>query len=100
MHVDGDLAYDTSIYYLDVLALSYRFDSILCRLLTRCKRWTPLNIDWKEWAKQRLRFTIIELDSIAKRILINGIIQYLPPILYVPYLLLQQRMMTDLNFIS
>ncbi|KAL2673668.1 hypothetical protein Neosp_012111 [[Neocosmospora] mangrovei] len=48
----------------------------MCRLLRRC--WRTRNASGSEWAKQRLRSAIFELDTIAKRVLANGTIQKFP----------------------
>jgi hypothetical protein len=78
MHIGDNFSHGTDVYYLDVLATSYRFESILCRLLRRRRRWHSQHVDWSEWAKQRLRSAILELDTIAKRVLTNGNIQDFP----------------------
>ncbi|KAI8712833.1 Zn(2)-C6 fungal-type domain-containing protein [Fusarium sp. LHS14.1] len=64
------------IYYPETLAISYRFEAIMCRLLRRC--WRSRSVSGSEWAKQRLRSAIFELDTIAKRVLANGTIQKFP----------------------
>jgi hypothetical protein len=78
MHVGGNTG--TDIYYLNIQALSYRFECILCRLIRRCGQqsrhadWA----EWAEWAKQRLRSAILELDTIAMRVLASGTFQDFP----------------------
>jgi len=75
MHVGGNNG--TDVYYLNMQALSYRFECILCRLIRRC--WQqPQHADWSEWAKQRLRSAILELDTIAMRVLASGTLQDFP----------------------
>ena len=75
MHVGGNTRND--VYYLNIQAMSYRFECILCRLMQRC--WQqPLPADWSEWAKQRLRSATLELDTIAMRVLASGTLQDFP----------------------
>ncbi|RMJ17995.1 hypothetical protein CDV36_002310 [Fusarium kuroshium] len=71
-----DPFHDGEIYYPETLAVSYRFEAIMCRLLRRC--WRSRNVSGSEWAKQRLRSAIFELDTIAKRVLANGTIRKFP----------------------
>lgn len=75
MHVDGNTG--TDVYYLNIQAMSYRFECILCRLIRRCWRQSR-HADWSEWAKQRLRSAILELDTIAMRVLASGTLQDFP----------------------
>ncbi|KUJ21871.1 uncharacterized protein LY89DRAFT_637897 [Mollisia scopiformis] len=72
MHVVGNTGID--VYYLNIQALSYRFECVLCRLIRRQSR----HADWNEWAKQRLRSAILELDTIAMRVLAGGTLQDFP----------------------
>lgn len=75
LHVGGDTG--TSVYYLNIQAMSYRFECILCRLIRR--RWQKSqHADWSEWAKQRLRSAILELDTIAMRVLASGTLHNFP----------------------
>ena len=75
MHVGENTG--TDVYYLNVQAMSYRFECILCRLIRR--RWQqPQHADWSEWAKQRLRFAILELDTVAMRVLASGTLREFP----------------------
>ncbi|KAI0544898.1 fungal-specific transcription factor domain-containing protein [Xylaria curta] len=75
MQVDDNNKND--IYYLNVQAMSYRFECILCRLVQRrCQQFRYG--DWSEWAKQRLRTAILELDMIAMRVLASGTLQDFP----------------------
>lgn len=75
MHVGGNTG--TDVYYLNIQAISYRFECILCRLIRR--RWHHArHVDWSEWAKQRLRSAILELDTIAMRVLASGTLQDFP----------------------
>ncbi|KAI1737568.1 fungal-specific transcription factor domain-containing protein [Xylaria scruposa] len=73
MHVDENNKND--IYYLNVQAMSYRFECILCRLV---RRQQFRHADWSDWAKQRLRTAILELDMIAMRVLASGTLQDFP----------------------
>ncbi len=75
MHVDGNTG--TDVYYLNTQALSYRSECILCRLIRRCCQQSR-HTDWSEWAKQRLRSAILELDTIAMRVLGSGNLQDFP----------------------
>lgn len=69
MHVGTDTG--TDVYYLNMQAMSYRFECILCRLIRR--RWQQSqHAEWSEWARQRLRSSILELDTIALRVLASG----------------------------
>ncbi|KAI1137545.1 fungal-specific transcription factor domain-containing protein [Hypoxylon sp. FL0543] len=75
MHVDGNTG--TDVYYMNIQALSYRFECILCRLIRR--RWQRSHhVDWSEWAKQRLHSAILELNTIAMRVLASGTLQNFP----------------------
>lgn len=76
-----DQSPDGDIYYAELRGSSYRFESIICRLIRR--RWQSRNVERCEWAKQRLRSAIFELDAIAGRMLANGTIQEFPVSLYV-----------------
>ena len=75
MHVGGNTG--TDVYYLNIQAMSYRFECILCRLIRRCWQQSR-HADWSEWAKQRLRSAILELDTIAMRVLASGTLQDFP----------------------
>lgn len=75
MHMDGDTG--TNVYYLNIQAMSYRFECILCRLIRRSWQQSR-HADWSEWAKQRLRSAILELDTIAMRVLASGTLQDFP----------------------
>lgn len=75
MSVDGNPG--TDVYYLNVQAMSYRFECILCRLIRR--HWQQSrHVDCSEWAKQRLRSAILELDTIAVRVLASDTIHDFP----------------------
>ncbi|KAH8907820.1 hypothetical protein BR93DRAFT_911878 [Coniochaeta sp. PMI_546] len=75
MHVGGNTG--TDVYYLNIQAMSYRFECILCRLIRR--RWQESrHADWNEWARQRLRSAILELDTISMRVLASGNLQDFP----------------------
>ncbi|KAF2228834.1 hypothetical protein EV356DRAFT_537744 [Viridothelium virens] len=75
MHVGGNTG--TDVYYLNAQAMSYRFECILCRLIRRCWQQSQ-HADWSDWAKQRLRSAILELDTIAMRVLTSGTLQDFP----------------------
>ena len=75
MHVSGNTG--TDVYYLNIQAMSYRFECILCRLIRRCLQQSQ-HADWREWAKERLRSTILELDTISMRVLASGTLQDFP----------------------
>ncbi|TXC08965.1 hypothetical protein FocTR4_00004477 [Fusarium oxysporum f. sp. cubense] len=68
---------DGEIYHLEALTTSYRFECIMCRLLRR-GRWQMSDDGLREWAQQRFRSAIFELDTIVKRVMINNTIQKLP----------------------
>ena len=73
---------DTDLYYLNILALSYRFECILCRLIRR--QWLqPTYAEYVDRAKQRLRSAILELDMIAMRVLPGGNLHEFPVTLSV-----------------
>ena len=57
----------SDVYYLHIQAMSYRFECVLCLIR---RRWQQSeHTDWSEWAKQRFRSAILELDTIAMRVL-------------------------------
>lgn len=65
------------VYYINLRALSYRFECILYRLILR--RWRQSeHTDWSEWAAQRLQSAILELDTIAMRVLSSGTLHDFP----------------------
>jgi hypothetical protein len=72
MHVEGTTG--SNICYLHAQALSYRFECMLCRMIRR--RSQPS--DWVEWANQRLRSAIVELDTIALRVSASGTFHKFP----------------------
>ncbi|KAF5550813.1 cutinase transcription factor 1 beta [Fusarium napiforme] len=76
MHLMASFA-DSEIYHLEALTTSYRFECIMCRLLRR-GRWQMSDGGLREWAQQRFRSAIFELDTIVKRVMINNTIQKLP----------------------
>ncbi|KAI0143425.1 hypothetical protein GGR57DRAFT_484154 [Xylariaceae sp. FL1272] len=75
MHLDENNK--TDVFYLNVQAMSYRFECILCRLVQRNNRQSQ-HTDWCEWAKKRLRSAILELDTIVMRVLASGTLQDFP----------------------
>ncbi|RBA10363.1 hypothetical protein FPRO05_04952 [Fusarium proliferatum] len=76
MHLMASFA-EGEIYHLEALTTSYRFECIMCRLLRR-GRWQMSDGGLREWAQQRFRSAIFELDTIVKRVMINNMIQKLP----------------------
>ncbi|KAI8713678.1 Zn(2)-C6 fungal-type domain-containing protein [Fusarium sp. LHS14.1] len=68
---------EDEIYHIEVLTTSYRFECILCRLLRR-GRWQIRDSSLCEWAQQRFRSAIFELNTIVQRVMINNTIQKLP----------------------
>jgi hypothetical protein len=75
MHVDGNAG--TDVCFLTAKAMSYRYECILFRVLRRT--WQRVERDdWCEWAYQRLRLAIVELDMIATRVLASGILKACP----------------------
>ncbi|KEF63210.1 uncharacterized protein A1O9_01187 [Exophiala aquamarina CBS 119918] len=75
MHVGGNTGSD--VYYLNIQAVSYRFEVVLCRLI-RGHLQQSGHANWSEWAKQRLRSAILELDTITMRVLASGKLQDFP----------------------
>ena len=75
MHAGGNTG--TDVYYLNLQTMSYRFECILCRLIRRLWQQSQ-HADWSEWANQRLRSAILELDTIAMRVLASGTLQEFP----------------------
>lgn len=73
LHVDGNA--ETDLYYLHLRALSYRYECILCRVVRR-QRARPADVI--DWAKQRLRSAILELDTIVMRVLGCGTLHDFP----------------------
>lgn len=70
-----DQAPDDDIYYAELRGSSYRFETMICRLI-RHRR--PRDTDRCEWARQRLRSAMFELDAITRRMLEKGAIQEFP----------------------
>ncbi|KAF5672303.1 cutinase transcription factor 1 beta [Fusarium heterosporum] len=68
---------ESEIFVLEALTTSYRFECIMCRLLGR-GRWNVQDANVHQWAQQRFRSAILELDTIVKRVLINNKIRQLP----------------------
>ena len=71
-----DQAPDDDIYYAELRGTSYRFETMICRLIRH--RWQPRDTDRREWARQRLRSAMFELDAITRRMLEKGAIQEFP----------------------
>lgn len=83
MHVGGNIGAD--VYYLTIQAISYRFECILCRLIRRYSQQSH-HTEWSEWAKHRLHSAILELDTIARRVLASGNLLDFPISLYVRFI--------------
>lgn len=66
LHVDDDTG--TKVYYLNGLAVSYRYECSICRLILHSLRRSSYD-EWTEWTRRRLRSAILELDIIATRVL-------------------------------
>jgi hypothetical protein len=77
-----DSLQDNDIFLLEALTTSYRFESIMFRLLHR-GRWKVRDDNVREWAKQRFRSAMLELDTIVKRVLVDNTIREMPTTLYV-----------------
>uniref|UniRef100_A0A8H7K7D3 Xylanolytic transcriptional activator regulatory domain-containing protein n=1 Tax=Bionectria ochroleuca TaxID=29856 RepID=A0A8H7K7D3_BIOOC len=75
MHVSEDTG--TNIYYLNIQAMAYRFECVLCGLMRRVWQQSQ-HTDWSEWVKVRLRSAILELDTIAMRVFSSGTLQNFP----------------------
>lgn len=75
MHLDWNTG--AEVCYLNMLAMSYRFECVLCRLIRRNWRQSQ-HADWDDWAEQRFHSAILELDAIAMRALASGTIQDFP----------------------
>ncbi|CEJ91840.1 hypothetical protein VHEMI07528 [[Torrubiella] hemipterigena] len=72
MHINNTA--ETDVYYLNMQAMSYRLECILFRVIRH--RWP--NTEWSDWPTQRLRAAILELDTIAMRVLAKGTIRDFP----------------------
>lgn len=72
MHVGDNAGSDQ--YYLHMRAMSYRYECILCRLISRQYK----TVACIEWAKQKQRSAMLELDTIAMRVLAGKNVQDLP----------------------
>lgn len=64
------------IYHAELLGSSYRFESTICRLVRHSSQ--SREADRYNWAKERLRAAVFELDAIARRVSANGTIQKFP----------------------
>ncbi|KAK3369228.1 hypothetical protein B0T24DRAFT_658756 [Lasiosphaeria ovina] len=70
---------EADIHYAELRALSYRFEATACRQIRRrCLHADAKNDGLAEWARQRLRSAIFELDSITGRMLANGTLHMFP----------------------
>lgn len=67
---------DGDVHYAGLKVASYRFESAICRMIRR-QAHSP-GTSRVDWATQRLRSAIFELDAIAGRMLANDMIQKLP----------------------
>lgn len=75
MHVSEDTG--TDVYYLNIQAMSYRFECVLYRLMRRVWQQSQ-HTDRSEWVKVRLRSAILELDMVAMRVFSSGTLQNFP----------------------
>ncbi|CAH0057678.1 unnamed protein product [Clonostachys solani] len=75
MHVNEDTG--TDVCYLNIQAMSYRFECVLYRLMRRVWKQTE-HPDWSKWIKTRLRSAILELDTIAMRVFSSGTLWEFP----------------------
>jgi hypothetical protein len=73
---------ESDIYLLEALTTSYRFECIMFRLLCR-GRWKVRDTRVREWAQQRFRSAMLELDTIVKRVLVDNTIREMPTTLCV-----------------
>lgn len=64
------------IYYIELQGTSYRYEATICRLLQRHLR--GVDAARSDWAKQRLRSAMFELDAITGRMLANGMLAKVP----------------------
>ena len=72
MQVDDNTG--TDVYYLNMQAVSYRFESVLC-----CRiRQQSAHQGWVDWARQRFRNAVLELATIAMRVLARGTLLNFP----------------------
>jgi hypothetical protein len=75
MHVAESTGID--VYYLNMQTMSYRSECVLCRLI-RSRSQQSGQSAASEWAKQRLRNAILELDTIAIRVMANELLYRFP----------------------
>ncbi|KAG5657357.1 hypothetical protein KAF25_005921 [Fusarium avenaceum] len=68
---------ENDIYLLEALTISYRFECIMFRLLYR-GRWKARDTNVRDWARQRFRSAMLELDTIVKRVLVDNTILEMP----------------------
>lgn len=75
LHLGG--VSEENIHYVHLRALSYRIECILCRLMGRLLQGSE-HSEWTEWAKQRQRLSMLELDAITMRVFASGALLNLP----------------------
>lgn len=80
----GNQPPNSSMNYLDLMGTSYRYEATLCRLIQRQLR--SVDAPKSNYAKQRLRSAMLELDGIAGKILANDMMKKVPISLYVTFL--------------
>ncbi|KAI5462052.1 hypothetical protein BGZ63DRAFT_423354 [Mariannaea sp. PMI_226] len=71
-----DIQHPENLWSTVLLAISYRFECILLRLLRLW--WRRRNASWYEWAKKKLQSAIFELDTITGRTWLDGTLLTLP----------------------
>ncbi|OAQ97261.1 hypothetical protein LLEC1_04756 [Akanthomyces lecanii] len=65
-----------NIHYLDLMGTSYRYEATLCRLIQRQLR--HVDATKSNYAKQRLRSAMLELDGVTGKILAYGMMKKVP----------------------
>lgn len=72
----GNQSPNSSIHYLDLMGTSYRYEATLCRLIQRQLRC--VDAPKSNYAKQRLRSAMLELDGVTGKILANDMMKKVP----------------------
>ncbi len=67
---------NSNIHYLDLVGNSYRYEATLCRLIQRQLR--SVDAPKSNYAKQRLRSAMLELDGVTGKILANDLMKKIP----------------------
>jgi len=65
-----------NVWIIFLLAMSFRLECLLYRNLRRRDR---TNAESVSWADARLTLSIFELDTLLKRAVVHGVVQYCPP---------------------